>query len=58
MFKRDFVEDWALCIPFIAFFIFATVFVLVSLRALRLGKAERTYLASLPLEDHAENPKR
>jgi hypothetical protein len=56
MFKRVFVEDWALYIPFVSFFIFATVFLFVSIRALRLGKAERTRLASLPLEDHPENP--
>lgn len=51
MFKRVFVEDWALVIPFISFFIFFAVFVLVSLRAMRLGKSERCHLASLPLEE-------
>lgn len=56
MFKRMIVEDWAHLIPYIAFFIFATVFVFVTIRALRLGKDERTRLAALPLEDNAENP--
>ncbi len=48
------VEDWALCIPIISFFIFAAVFVLVTVRALRLGEAERKRLASLPLEETTE----
>ena len=57
MFQRMIVEDWALCIPIISFFIFAMVFVLVTIRALRLGEAERTRLASLPLDDHrSRNP--
>jgi len=58
MFQRIFVEDWALCIPIISFFIFAAVFLLVTLRALRLGESERKHLASLPLDDNAETLKR
>lgn len=54
MFKRVFVEDWALYIPFISFFIFAGVFVFVTIRALRLSKDERARLASLPLEENSE----
>lgn len=56
MFQRMIVEEWALSLPVISFFIFAAVFVLVTLRALRLGKTERTRLASLPLEDNADKP--
>ena len=37
-------------IPIIAFFIFAPVFVLVTLRAMCLGEAERKRLAALPLD--------
>jgi hypothetical protein len=55
MFKRVIIEDWAHIVPFVSFFIFATVFVLVTLRAMRLGKAERQRLASLPLQDNPEN---
>jgi hypothetical protein len=55
MFKRVITEEWAHIIPFISFFIFATVFVVVSIRAMRLGKTERTRLAHLPLEDNPEN---
>jgi hypothetical protein len=54
MFKRILVEDWALCIPFISFFIFAVVFVAVTVRALRIGKSERSRLASLPLDESPE----
>ena len=55
MFKRVFVEDWAHNIPIIAFFIFAIVFLLVSIRAMRLGRKEREHMASLPL-DIAKTP--
>lgn len=55
MFQRLIVEDWALCIPVVSFFIFAGVFVLVTLRALRLGAAEQTRLAALPLEGNTES---
>jgi hypothetical protein len=58
MFKRILVEDWALCIPFVSFFIFAVVFVAVTIRALRIGKSERARLASLPLDESKDNPKR
>lgn len=50
MFKRIFVEEWALCVPIISFCIFFVVFLAVTIRALRIGKAERERLASLPLE--------
>ena len=54
MFKRMIVEDWAYYIPFVSFFIFAVVFIAVTIRALRIGKAERERLASLPLESDSE----
>jgi hypothetical protein len=50
MFKRIFVEDWALCVPIISFCIFFAVFVAVTIRALRIGKTERERLASMPLD--------
>lgn len=55
MFKRVFVEEWAQFIPFISFFIFFTVFILISVRAMRLGKNERTRLAQMPLEGNPDN---
>jgi len=50
MFKRIFVEDWAQIIPMISFFIFVSVFVLVTIRAMRLRKTERERLAAMPLD--------
>lgn len=55
MFKRVIVEDWAHSLPVVAFFIFFAVFVFVSIRALRMEKSERSRLASLPLDDNADN---
>lgn len=55
MFKRVFVEEWAHIIPFISFFIFFTVFIFITIRAMRLGKNERSRLAQMPLEDHSDN---
>jgi hypothetical protein len=55
MFKRIFVEDWALCVPIISFCIFFVVFVAVTIRAMRIGKSERERLASLPLESGNDN---
>lgn len=55
MFKRVFVEEWAHIIPFISFFIFFTVFIFITIRAMRLGKSERSRLAQMPLEDNSDN---
>lgn len=54
MFKRVIIENWALYVPIISFVIFSTVYVAVTIRALRIGKAERERLASLPLEPDPE----
>lgn len=51
MFKRVLTEDWAYCLPFVAFFLFFAVFALITVCALRLGKPKRERLASLPLDD-------
>jgi hypothetical protein len=59
MFKRIFVDDWALGLPVIAFFVFAAVFIVVTLRAIRIGRAERERLAALPLDaPESTNPSR
>ena len=55
MFKRVIIENWALYVPFISFFIFATVFIAVTIRALRIGRTERERLAALPLETNPAN---
>lgn len=49
-FKRVMFEDWSIWIPMVSFGIFLVVFLLVSLRAMRLDKSERERMASLPLE--------
>ena len=54
MFKRIFVEDWAQIIPIISFCIFAIVFLLTSIRAMRLGRREREHMAHLPLDGTTE----
>ncbi len=56
MFKRVLVEEWAQIIPFVSFFIFFTVFILITIRTMRLGKNERSRLARMPLEDQSVNP--
>jgi hypothetical protein len=57
MFKRVLVEDWTLCLPYIAFFITAAVFILVTVCALCMRKSVRSRLASLPLDDSASSRK-
>ena len=54
MFQRVIVEDWAFGLSILSFVMFAGVYVLVTVRALRLGKAERARLAALPLEKQSE----
>jgi hypothetical protein len=56
MFKRMFIEDWALSIPIISFCIFFVVFAAVTIRALRISKSERERLAALPLEPSEQPP--
>jgi hypothetical protein len=55
MFKRVLVEDWTHIIPVISFCIFFTVFIFVTIRAMRLGKTERERLAAMPLEEQSAN---
>lgn len=50
MFKRILVEDWVQFVPIISFSIFAAVFLVVSIRALRLRKPERERMAAMPLD--------
>jgi hypothetical protein len=57
MFHRMHVEDWAVCLPVISFVIFAVIYAIVLVRAMRLSEAKRKYLASLPLDTTPEPPK-
>ena len=64
MFKRVVTEDWALFYaPVISFAIIGVVFIIVTIRALRMSKGNRDHLSSLPLVDHTKtespaNPQR
>ena len=51
MFKRMFVEDWAVWAPIISFVLIAAVFVIMTVRALRISPKDREHLESLPLDD-------
>ena len=51
MFKRVILEDWANLVPMIAFGVLFTVFLVTTLRAIRLKPAEQKRMADLPLQD-------
>ncbi len=51
MFKRIILEDWANLVPLTAFLVLFTIFLLTTLRAIRLRPAERERMAHLPLSD-------
>lgn len=57
MFKRVLVEDWTLYLPFVSFFLFAAVFAVVTVRAIRLARPERVRLAAMPLDDTTTAPR-
>jgi hypothetical protein len=57
MFQRILVEEWATYVPIVSFVLIAGVFIVVTIRALRIDKGERNRLASLPLEEPPENNK-
>ena len=55
MFKRVVTEDWALFYaPLISFAIIGLVFIVVTIRAIRMSKETRDHLSSLPLQDHTK----
>ena len=51
MFKRVILEDWANIVPMIAFGVLFTVFLVTTLRAIRLKPSEQKRMAELPLSD-------
>lgn len=55
MFKRVVLEDWASIVPMIAFGLLAGVFLITSLRAIRLGPQERERMSRLPLSDDPDD---
>ncbi len=55
MFKRIFHEDWAAIIPTVSFVVIFTIFLIATIRALRMRPEERERLATLPLDDKDED---
>jgi len=49
MFQRIIHENWVDLVPMISFAIMFTVFIVTTLRALRMAPAERERLAALPI---------
>ncbi|GAA5482823.1 hypothetical protein [Haloferula sargassicola] len=55
MFKRIIYDDWMTIVPVIAFGIMFTVFIVSTIRALRIRPTERERLSSLPLDEQPGN---
>lgn len=55
MFRRVVIEDWVVSAPLISFAIIGLVFIVVTIRALRMSKDTRDHLSSLPLEDYTQS---
>ena len=51
MFKRVAYEDWVLLVGVISFVLVGFIFLVGTIRALRIPKATREHLAALPLEE-------
>ena len=51
MFHRVSHEQWTSIIPVLSFVLISGVFVVATLRALRMKRGEREHLASLPIEE-------
>jgi len=56
MFKRMILEDWAIWAPIISFVLIAGVFIVMTIRALRINKTEREHLEKLPLDESDKPP--
>lgn len=55
MFKRVILEDWASIVPILAFVILFIVFLVTTLRAIRLSPEQRSQMADLPLKESQES---
>lgn len=56
MFHRVSHEQWTAIIPVLSFVLIFGVFVIATIRALRMKQGEREHLASLPLEESHNEP--
>ena len=54
MFSRVTHEDWTNIVPMIAFAVMFTVFLITTIRALRLKPEERKRLATMPLNEDSD----
>ncbi|MEO8617254.1 MAG: hypothetical protein ABI600_19110 [Luteolibacter sp.] len=54
MFRRVIIDEWVTSAPLISFAIIGLVFIVVTIRALRMSKETRDHLSSLPLQDHTK----
>jgi hypothetical protein len=54
MFRRVLTEEWAHLLPFVGFFLFFGVFVLITVCALRMCRSSISRLSALPLDNDAE----
>lgn len=54
MFRRVLTEEWAHLLPFVGFFLFFGVFLLITVCALRLCRSSINRLSALPLDDDGE----
>ena len=57
MFKRIAYEDWTLIIGIVSFVLVSGVFLIGAIKAIRMPKAKRDHLASLPLDEAHNLPK-
>lgn len=54
MFSRITHEEWTTIVPMIAFGVMFTVFLITTIRALRLKPEERKRLATMPLNEDSD----
>jgi len=55
MFKRIIHEDWVSIVPMIAFGVLFIVFLVTTIRAIRLKPKERERMGSMPLDEDSDS---
>lgn len=58
MFKRLILEEWQMVIPVVAFILTFAVFLVLSAKAILLGKKQSEHMASLPLVNDDGRPEK
>lgn len=54
MFKRVIVEEWTTWAPYVGFWVTFIVFLVLSVRAIRMKKDKVDHMANLPLEENGQ----